>query len=466
MSEAAGGGLWRSLREAIAGVDRDFTQEPLNRAIVLLAVPMVLEMCMESLFGIVDIFWVARLGEAAVAGVGVTESLLTVVYGLALGISMATTAMVARRTGEKDAEGASRAAAQSVLLGLLVSAAIAIPGALMAPRLLHWMGAEPNVVESGVDYTRVIFASAPSILLLFLMNAIFRGAGDAAIAMRVLWIANLINMALDPVLIYGLGPFPALGVAGAAWATAIGRSCGVAIQLAAFMQRRGRVNIARRHFNPSWNILRRLSRVSATGTLQFLIAQASWIALIRVIAASGSSALAGYTIAIRIIVFSILPSWGLSNAAATLVGQNLGARRPERAESSVWRVGLYNMLFLGALSIVFIAMPEPLVRLFTREPQIIRYGADCLRVLSYGYVFYAYGMVLVQAFNGAGDTTTPTIINLCCYWLVQLPLAYLLGIRLQLGAYGAYWAVPAAEGLLALVGIWIFRQGRWKKQVI
>lgn len=466
MSEAAGGGLWRSLREAIAGVERDYTEEPLSRAIVLLAVPMVLEMCMESLFGIVDIFWVARLGEAAVAGVGVTESLLTVVYGLALGISMATTAMVARRTGEKDPDGAARAAAQSILLGLIVAAAIAIPGSIMAPRLLDWMGAEPKVVEAGVDYTRVIFVSAPSILLLFLMNAIFRGAGDAVIAMRVLWTANLINMVLDPVMIYGLGPVPAMGVAGAAWATAIGRTCGVLLQFAAFLKHRGRVNVARRHFAPSWKILRRLSRVSATGTLQFLIAQASWIALIRVIAISGSAALAGYTIAIRIIIFSILPSWGLSNAAATLVGQNLGARRPERAESSVWRVGLYNMVFLGALSVVFILIPEPLVALFTSEPQVIRYGGDCLRVLSYGYVFYAYGMVLVQAFNGAGDTTTPTVINLFCYWLVQIPLAWLLGIRLGLGAYGAYWAVPAAEGLLAIVGIWVFRQGWWKKQVI
>jgi putative MATE family efflux protein len=466
MSEAAGRGLWRSLREAIAGVDRDYTQEPLNRAIVLLAVPMVLEMCMESLFGIVDIFWVARLGEAAVAGVGVTESLLTVIYGLALGISMATTAIVARRTGEKDAEGAAKAAAQSILLGLIVSAAIAIPGSLMAPRLLEWMGAEQKVVESGAGYTRIIFASAPSILLLFLMNSIFRGAGDAVIAMRVLWAANLINMALDPVLIYGLGPIPAMGVAGAAWATAIGRSCGVLMQLVAFVKRRSKVKVTRRHFAPSWSILRRLSRISATGTLQFLIAQASWIALIRVIAVSGSAALAGYTIAIRIIIFSILPSWGLSNAAATLVGQNLGARRPERAESSVWRVGLYNMVFLGALSVVFILIPEPLVALFTSEQQVIHYGGGCLRVLSYGYVFYAYGMVLVQAFNGAGDTTTPTIINLFCYWLVQIPLAWLLGIHLGLGAYGAYWAVPGAEGLLAVVGIWVFRQGRWKKQVI
>lgn len=466
MSEPAGRGLWPSLRDAIAGVERDYTQEPLNRAIVLLAIPMVLEMCMESLFGIVDIFWVARLGESAVAGVGVTESLLTVVYGLALGISMATTAMVARRTGEKDAEGAAKAAAQSILLGLVVSAVIAAPGFFFAVKLLGWMGAEPAVIAASVDYTRVIFLSAPSILLLFLMNAVFRGAGDAAIAMRVLWAANLLNIVLDPIMIFGFGPVPALGVAGAAWATAVGRTFGVCLQLAAFMKHRGRINIATRHFAPSWRILRRLSRVSATGTLQFLIAQASWIALIRVIAISGSAALAGYTIAIRIIIFSILPSWGLSNAAATLVGQNLGARRPERAEASVWRVGLYNMVFLGALGLVFIAIPEPLIALFTTNSSVIRYGADCLRVLSYGYVFYAYGMVLVQAFNGAGDTTTPTIINLFCYWAVQIPLAWFLGIRLELGAHGAYWAVPAAEGLLAVIGIWVFRKGRWKKQII
>ncbi|MCU0246115.1 MAG: MATE family efflux transporter, partial [Bryobacter sp.] len=418
------------------------------------------------LFGIVDIFWVAKLGEAATAGVGVTESMLTVVYGIAMGVSMATTAMVARRTGEKDDEGAARAAAQSILLGLILSAAIALPGAFLAPQLLTWMGSEPAVVAASADYTIVIFMSAPSIMLLFLMNAIFRGAGDAMIAMRVLWTANLINIALDPLLIYGFGPVPAMGVAGAAWATAIGRSCGVLLQLLQFARHKGRLHISRRHFAPAWTILRRLSRVSATGTLQFLIAQASWIALIRVIATSGSAALAGYTIAIRIIIFSILPSWGLSNAAATLVGQNLGARHPERAESSVWRVGLYNMVFLGALSIIFLAVPRPLVALFTENAEVIRHGADCLRVLSYGYVFYAYGMVLVQAFNGAGDTTTPTMINIFCYWAVQIPLAWLLGVHLGLGAYGAYWAVPTAEGLLAVVGIWVFRQGRWKKQVI
>ncbi len=466
MSEAAGAELWRSLRDAIAGAERDYTKEPLNRAIVLLAVPMVLEMCMESLFGIVDIFWVARLGEAATAGVGVTESMMTVVYGVAMGVSMATTAMVARRTGEKHEEGAAKAAAQSILLGLILSAAIALPGALLAPQLLAWMGSEPAVVEASANYALVIFMSAPSIMLLFLMNAIFRGAGDALIAMRVLWVANLINIALDPLLIYGFGPVPAMGVTGAAWATAIGRSCGVLMQMTQFLRHKSRIQIVKRHFVPAWTILRRLSRVSATGTLQFLIAQASWIALIRVIATSGSAALAGYTIAIRIIIFSILPSWGLSNAAATLVGQNLGARRPERAESSVWRVGLYNMVFLGALSLVFIAVPGQLVALFTENPEVILHGADCLRFLSYVYVFYAYGMVLVQAFNGAGDTTTPTIINLCCYWAFQIPLAWLLGVHFELGAYGAYWAVPTAEGLLAVVGIWVFRRGRWKKQVI
>lgn len=458
--------LWRDIRDAVAGAERDYTSEPLARSILLLAVPMVLEMCMESLFGIVNIFWVARLGEDAVAGVGLTETMLTVLYAVAMGVGMATTAMVARRTGEKDQAGASVAAVQSIILGLALSFAMAVPGILYAAGLLRALGGAPAVVEGTRHYTAIMLGSSPSIMLLFLMNAIFRGAGDAAIAMRVLWAANFLNMVLDPCLIYGLGPFPALGITGASVATSISRTFGVALQVAVLLRGRGRVAVSWQQARLDFQILRRLARISATGMLQFLIAHASWVGLVTVIARSGSAALAGYTIAIRIIIFTLLPSWGLANAAATLVGQNLGARHPERAEQSVWRTGFYNLCFLGLVGLACIVTPEPMIGFFTREAEVVRYGAQCLRIISYGYIFYAYGMVMVQAFNGAGDTVTPTVVNLGCYWMFQLPLAWWLAIHLQFGASGAFWAVPAAESALAVVGVLIFRQGRWKKQVI
>lgn len=458
--------LWGDIRDAVAGAERDYTSEPLSRAILLLAVPMVLEMCMESLFGIVNIFWVARLGEHAVAGVGLTETMLTVLYAVAMGVSMATTAMVARRTGEKDPDGAAVAAVQAVILGLFLSLLTAVPGILYSSGLLRLIGGEPVVVESTHRYTAIMLGSSPSIMLLFLMNAIFRGAGDAAIAMRVLWAANLLNMMLDPCLIYGLGPFPELGITGASVATSISRSFGVVLQLVVLFRGRGRVAVSWAQLRVDFKILRRLSRISATGMLQFLIAHASWVGLVTVIAKSGSAALAGYTIAIRVIVFTLLPSWGLANAAATLVGQNLGAREPDRAEQAVWRTGLYNMCFLGLVGLACIILPEPMIRFFSAEPEVVRYGAQCLRIISYGYVFYAYGMVMVQALNGAGDTVTPTIVNLGCYWMFQIPVAWLLAIHLQFGAVGAFWAVPAAESVLAVVGVMVFRQGRWKKQAI
>lgn len=457
---------WQDVRAALAGKELDYTQAPLNRAIVLLAVPMVLEMCMESLFGIVDIFFVARLGAEAAAAVGVTETLMTVVYSVAMGIALATTAMVARRTGEKDEEGAARAAAQAVTLGVLAALAVGVPALWQAPELLRLMGADGQVIAGGVSYTRYVLGSALSVMLLFLINAIFRGAGDAAAAMRVLWFANGVNIVLDPLLIFGLGPVPAMGVAGAGLATVIGRSAGVAMQVWILARGRGRIALRARHFRPDWRVLRRLSRVSSTGMLQFLIANASWLALVRIIAASGAAALAGYAIAIRIVIFSLLPSWGLSNAAAALVGQNLGARRPERAESAVYRTGVFNMVFLGAVGLAFLAAPAPLAGLFTADAEVIRYAADCLRIISYGYVFYAMGMVLVQAFNGAGDTTTPTLINVGVYWLLQIPLAWWLALRLGWGADGAFWAIPTAEGALAVTGWLIFRRGGWKKQKI
>ncbi|MBN9657423.1 MAG: MATE family efflux transporter [Acidobacteria bacterium] len=458
--------LWRDIRDAVAGAERDYTSEPLSRAILLLAVPMVLEMCMESLFGIVNIFWVARLGEHAVAGVGLTETMLTVLYAVAMGVGMATTAMVARRTGEKDPDGAAVAAVQAIILGLFLSLLTAVPGILYSSNLLRLIGGEPIVVESTHRYTAIMLGSSPSILLLFLMNAIFRGAGDAAVAMRVLWAANLLNMVLDPCLIYGLGPFPELGITGASVATSISRSFGVLLQLAVLFRGRSRVAVSWAQVRVDFPILRRLSRISATGMLQFLIAHASWVGLVTVIAKSGSAALAGYTIAIRVIIFTLLPSWGLANAAATLVGQNLGAREPDRAEQAVWRTGLYNMCFLGLVGLACITLPEQMIRFFSTEPEVVRYGAQCLRIISYGYVFYAYGMVMVQALNGAGDTVTPTIVNLGCYWMFQIPVAWFLAIHLQFGAVGAFWAVPAAESVLAVVGVLVFRRGRWKKQTI
>jgi putative MATE family efflux protein len=459
-------GFLSEVKEALAGHQHDYTAAPLNRAIFLLAVPMVLEMCMESLFGIVDIFWVARLGGDATAAVGVTESIMTIVYAVALGVSMSATAMISRRIGEKNQEGAGRAAAQTILLGIALSLAIALPCAWYAPELLQLMGAQPGVVAAGSVYARILFASSVSVMLLFLMNAVFRGAGNAAIAMRVLWFGNGINMALDPLLIYGWGPFPEMGVEGAAWATLIGRSAGVAYQFWHLGKGSGAIRLRLVQLAPDWKILRTLLRLSATGMLQFLIAHASWIALVRIIAFAGSAALAGYTIAIRIVIFSLLPSWGLSNAAATLVGQNLGARRPDRAEQSVWRTGFYNMVFLGVVSFFFLISPEPLVRIFTAEEEVIRYGAACLRIVAAGYLAYGYGMVLVQAFNGAGDTVTPTFINLGCYWCLQIPLAWFLSQKLEWGANGVFWAVPVAEAVLAATGVLIFRRGAWKHRQV
>jgi len=458
--------FWADVREALAGSDRDYTQGPVGRAILLLAVPMVLEMAMESLFAVVDIFWVARLGRSAAAAVGLTESIESLVYAVATGISVGTTAMVARRTGEKDHDGAAVAAVQALALGVVVAIAIGLPGMFFARELLELMGADAQTLAAGTAYNRVAQGTTPILLVLFLLNAIFRGAGDAAIAMRVLWVANLINMVLDPCLIYGWGPFPKLGVAGAAVATSIGRGIGVCLQIYTLFHDSSRVKIARRHLRLEPEIMARLARVSFTGMIQYIIPTASWTALVRIISVFGSGALAGYTIAIRIVVFSILPSWGMSNAAATLVGQNLGAGQPERAEESAWKTGLYNMVFLGCVGLIFLGFPGGLVGLFSEDAAVRHAGADCLRIMSYGYLFYAYGMVMSQSFNGAGDTATPTWINLGCYWCLQIPLAWLLAFRGGLDERGVFWAIPAAESVLAMVAILLFRQGRWKLQKI
>ena len=458
--------LRADLREAVRGTQQDFTQGSLGRAIVLLSVPTILEMSMESLFGIVDVFWVASLGPDAVAAVGLTEGLLTLIFAAAMGLCMATTAMVARRIGEKDPAGAAAAAVQSILLGLLISLPIGLGGALFAPQLFRLMGASPEVVATGSSFGAIMLGGNATIFLLFLVNAIFRGAGDAVSAMRALWIGNAINLLLDPCLIFGLGPFPEMGVTGNAIATNIGRGIGVLYQVSVICRGNGRLTIGREQLRIDWPVLWRLLKVSLSGMFQFLIPMASYLVLVRMVSMFGSAALAGYTIALRIIIVAILPAWGMCNAAATLVGQNLGAKQPDRAETSVWRIGLYNMVFLCGVAVTFISFAEPMIRFFTRDSSVIPFGVDCLRMVSYGYGFYAYGMVLVQAFNGAGDTNTPTIINVFCYWLFQLPLAYVLSQPFGLGAQGVFLAITLAESLLALVSIFFFRLGRWKEQQI
>jgi len=458
--------LWKSIREAVRGSHQDFTTGSLNRAILLLAIPMVLEMVLESLFAVVDVFWVGRLGADAVATVGLTESLLSLVFAVGLGLSLSTTAMVARRIGEKDPNGAAVAGVQAIVIGLAVSLAIGLPCLFFAPRLLQLMGASPQVVAVGSNYARIALGGSGAILMLFLNNAIFRGAGDAAIAMRLLWVSNVINLVLDPCLIFGLGPFPKLGVTGAALATFTGRSIGVAYQFYRLLRGSERIRILRQHIGINVSVLLRLVRVSLTGILQFAIAHTSWIGLVRIVSIFGSAALAGYTIAIRIVIFVILPSWGLSNAAATLVGQNLGAKQPQRAETSVWRTGFYNMIFLGAIGVVFVLFAEPIVRLFTHDPLVIPLAASCLRIISYGNIGYAYGMVMLQAFNGAGDTITPTIVNFFGFWLLEIPLAWFLAIPMRMQAKGAYFSIVVAEAAIAAVSIVLFKRGYWKKQQI
>jgi putative MATE family efflux protein len=458
--------FWSSVREALRGSHQDFTAGNLNRAILLLAIPMVMEMVLESLFAVVDVFWVGRLGADAIATVGLTESLLSLVMAISFGLSLSTTAMVARRIGEKDPASAAVAGVQAIAIGLAVSAIIGIPCFFYGPDLLRLMGASPQVVAVGSGYARIALGGSAAIMLLFLNNAIFRGAGDAAIAMRLLWVSNIINLVLDPCLIFGWGPFPKLGVTGAALATFTGRSIGVLYQFYRLLRGTERIRILRSQIRINLRILLRLLHVSLTGILQFLIAHTSWIGLVRIVSIFGSAALAGYTIAIRILIFVLMPSWGLSNAAATLVGQNLGAKQPERAETSVWRTGLYNMIFLGVIGIFFVIFAEPVIRLFTSDPLVVPLAVSCLRILSYGNIGYAYGMVMLQAFNGAGDTVTPTIVNFFGFWLLEIPLAYYLAIPARMHSSGVFWSIVIAEASIAAVSIVLFKRGRWKVQQI
>jgi putative MATE family efflux protein len=465
-SSAPGTGAWATIELALTGKELDFTMGPIGRAIVLLAIPMILEMVMESVFALTDAFFVSRLGTDAVATIGLTEAMISLLFAVAIGTGMATTAMVARRVGERDPAGARVAAAQSIILGLALTMVVALPGVVFAENLLELMGGTPGLVATGHGYTQVLFGGSATIMLLFLLNAVFRGAGDAAVAMRVLWIANLINIVLDPCLIFGLGPFPALGVMGAAVATTIGRGTGVAIQLWVLFRGGSRIRILATDLAPRIRVILRLLRLSVGGILQFLIGTSSWVVLVWIIGGFGPAAVAGYTLAIRLIVFAILPSWGLANAAATLVGQNLGAGRPDRAEASVWRSGIYNMIFLLAIAVVFITAAGPLIRIFSSDQDVVRFGVRCLVWVSVGYPFYAWGMVMVQAFNGAGDTYTPTVINFFCYWLFQLPLAYALAYVAGFGPAGVFAAITVAESLIAVVGMLVFRRGRWKQRVV
>jgi len=458
--------LWRSIAEALRGSHQDYTTGSLNRSILLLAIPMVLEMVLESLFAVVDVFWVSRLGADAIATVGLTESVLTLVFAVAMGLSMSTTAMVARRVGEKNADGAAIAAVQAIFLGVIVSLVFGLPFFFLAPRILRLMGASPAIVVGGANYTRIALGGSGVVLMLFLNNAIFRGAGDAAIAMRLLWVSNILNLILDPCLIFGLGPFPKLGVTGAALATFTGRGIGVLYQFYRLSRGTERLHILTRHVRVQGVVLLRLLQVSLSGIFQFLIGQASWLGLVRIVSLFGAPAVAGYTIGIRIVIFAVLPSWGLSNAAATLVGQNLGAKEPDRARNAVWRTGLWNMIFLGSVGIIFIVFAPWIIGLFTQDKLVVPIAINCLRIFSCGNIAYAYGMVLLAAFNGAGDTLTPTYINLFGFWIVEIPLAWWLAMHTRMHVNGVFASVVVAQSIIVLIGLALFRQGRWAKQRI
>ena len=455
-----------TLREAIRGSKQDFTEGAIGRSLVLLAVPMVLETVLESLFAVVDIFFVAHLGADAIATVGLTESMESLVYAIAIGLGIGATAIVARRTGEKEPEAAAHSAAQAILLGIVVALPIAFCGIRFAPQLLAILGGSAEVQRTGANFTRVVMGGNIAVLLLFLINAVFRAAGDASIAMRSLWLASACNMVLGPLFIFGVGPFPRLGLTGAAVGTTIGRSIGVAYQVSQLVRRDGRIVLHLRHLRPDPRVLWQFVRLSSAAILQMVIGTTSWIGLVRVLSVFGSSVLAGYTIGLRVIVFALLPSWGLSNAAATLVGQNLGAKKPDRAEQSVWMASKYNMWVLGGIGVLFVAFAGPIIRFFTDDPTIVPWGISCLRIVSLGFVFYAYGMVLTNAINGAGDTWTPTWLNTVCFWVWEVPLAWALSRLTGLGPHGVFAAITIAFSTLALASAWVFRRGAWKTRAV
>ena len=453
-------GLLALVRDSFRTTDHDLTAVPIERGVALLAIPMVLEMAMESIFAVTDIFWVARLGADAVAAVGLTEAVMTLVYAVAVGLGMGVTALVARRVGEGDDEGAAQVAGQTLWLGLAAATVVGVAGLAFGPDILALMGANAAVIENS-SYTRVLLGGSLTVIYIFLLNAAFRGAGLAGIAMRALVLANGINIVLDPCLIFGLGPFPALGVAGAAVATTLGRGIAVAWLLYKLFERSPHLTLRRRHLVLEWQVMRRLVEVSIGGIGQFLIATASWVFLMRLVAVHGSLAIAGYTIAVRVIDFTFLPAWGLTNAAATLVGQNLGAGAELRARASVDVVMRYTLVYMGLIALVFLIGDQWLVGLFTSDLAIVGHGADCLRIVAIGYMPFAVGMVLAQAFNGAGDTWTPTWLNLIAFWLLQIPLAWVLAEAFGFGPRGVYAAITIGETVLAILMTWQYRRGRW-----
>ncbi len=460
--EASSVSLWQELRNAIRGSEADYTQIGIGKAVFLLAVPMILELIMESTFAVVDIFFVSSLGASAVATVGLTETFLFLLYSIAMGLSMAVTAIVARRIGEKNREAAGIAAVQSIFIGVVASVPFALAGIFFAQDLLALMGADEWTLQHGYRYTQWMLGGNIVVMLLFVINAIFRGAGDAAIAMRVLWLANGLNMVLDPVLIFGLGPFPEMGVEGAAIATNIGRGVGVCAQLWVLFRGGKHVRVERSHVRLHRETFVTIARTSMGGIGQMIVAMTSWVFLMRIIAEFGSQAVAGATIAMRIMMFTLMPAWGMSNAVATLVGQNLGAGKPDRAERSVWVTGFWNMLFLIGVSVAYFLFSERLVGIFTEDASVISIGGEWLTIVSYSYFVYAWWMVAVQAFNGAGDTTTPTKINFVFFWLIQIPLSYLMGKTLGMGTTGVFWAIFISETSVGLFTLWLFTKGRWK----
>jgi putative MATE family efflux protein len=467
-SEAAVNNTFMSvMREAFVGTTRDFTQGPILPALIILAIPMILEMSMEGLFAIVDTFFVAKLGAESVAVVGFTESVLALVYAVAIGLSIGATATVARRFGEHDLEGAARTATHVVYLGVIVSVIMGAAGLIFAPNILRTLGAEPSVVELGTPFARLMFGTNIVIVFLFLLNGVFRGAGDATIALRVLIVANGLNIILDPLFIFGVGFFPEWGVTGAAVATVIGRATGVAYAVwALFFRTNGRLNVRAEHWRFDPHLLWSLVKLSATAVLQFLIATLSWSGLVMILAPFGTVALAGYQIGLRVIIFVLLPAVGLANAAATLVGQNLGAGKPERAERSVWLAGALNAGLLGIAGLTFVIFSELVVSVFTTDPEVSAYGRDCLRIVGYGYALYGLGMVMESSFNGAGDTWTPTYLNFIVFWMFEIPLAYFLANHYGWGPQGVFWSMTLAFSMLAIVSALLFRRGKWKLKTV
>ncbi len=448
---------------AVSGKETEFTSGSIRKAIFMLSIPMILEMLMESIFALVDIAYVSQVSVNAVATIGLTESVITLVYALAIGLSMAATAVVARRIGEKDVQGARIAAVQAISLGILVSVVLGTIGILYPKEILGLMGGEPELIEEGYGYTQFLIGGNITIVLLFMINAIFRGAGDASIAMWALVLSNGLNIILDPIFIFGWGPVPEYGVTGAGIATNIGRGTAVLFQLGILFFGWSRIKLAVQDLVLNFKVMMNLIKVSLGGIAQFLIGTSSWVFLMRIMSEFGSEVLAGYTIAIRVMMFTLMPSWGMSNAAATLVGQNLGAKQPERAEISVWKTGKYNAYFMALVSVVYLIFAKDIIAAFNATPEVVQNGGLCLQIIALGYVFYAYGMVVTQAFNGAGDTKTPTKINLVSFWIFQLPFAYIAALVLGWGAMGVFIAITSAEVLLAIMAMIWFKKGSWKQ---